>query len=227
MAVEGEARVERVLEHAPDTRSLFLRLPEGARLDFRPGQFISCLLPVSGRTLPRAYSIASDPEDGALLEICLDRVPGGAGSAYLCSLALGATVRFTGPWGTFVLDRAPDAEAVFLAYGTAVAPIRPMIHRALATGATHPLVLLHGGTRREDLVYRSELAALARADPRFTFEPLPPTVLADEVRRRFVDADPDRSRCFWICGVGEVVPRLRDLLRGAGYARRAVQYEKW
>jgi hypothetical protein len=27
--------------------------------------------------------------------------------------------------------------------------------------------------------------------------------------------------------VGDIVPRLRDLLRRAGYERRAVQYEKW
>jgi len=30
-----------------------------------------------------------------------------------------------------------------------------------------------------------------------------------------------------ICGVGDIVPQLRDLLRRAGYERRTVQYEKW
>jgi ferredoxin-NADP reductase len=42
-----------------------------------------------------------------------------------------------------------------------------------------------------------------------------------------VDADGDRSRHFFICGIGPLVPALRDLLRRAGYERRAVQYEKW
>jgi len=37
----------------------------------------------------------------------------------------------------------------------------------------------------------------------------------------------DASRHFFVCGVGEIVPRLRGLLRGAGYERRAVPYEKW
>ena len=37
----------------------------------------------------------------------------------------------------------------------------------------------------------------------------------------------DASRHFFVCGVGEIVPRLRGLLRGAGYERRAVHYEKW
>ncbi|HZP43918.1 MAG TPA: FAD-dependent oxidoreductase [Candidatus Binatia bacterium] len=226
-APEIAARVERVVAHAPDTRSLFLRLPAGERLAFRPGQFISCLLPVGGERLTRPYSIASDPERGDLLEIVLNRVPGGAGSHYLLSLPEGAILHFTGPWGTFVLDRAPDAEAVFIADGTGVAPIRPMIHRALATGPRHPLTLVHAGARKEALLYRREMETLAREREEFAFEPLPPGVLVDEVRRRWVAEDGDRTRRFWICGVGDVVPRLRDLLRGAGYERRAVQYEKW
>jgi CDP-4-dehydro-6-deoxyglucose reductase len=227
MAEEIEAHVERILEHAPGTRSLFLRLPPGRRLAFRPGQFVSCLLPVGGERLVRPYSIASDPEDGSLLEICLNRVAGGAGSAYLLGLGEGAPVRFTGPWGTFVLDAPPDAEAVFIAEATGVAPIRPMIRRALAHGGRRPLTLLHGGAGKHELLWRREFASLAAAHERFTFEPVPTSVLADEVRRRWVDDDADRSRQFWICAVGDVVYRLRDLLRGAGYERRAVHYEKW
>ena len=226
-APEIAACVERVVRHAPETRSLFLRLPAGERLAFRPGQFISCLLPVGDERLTRPYSIASDPEQGDLLEIVLNRVPGGSGSPYLLSLPEGATVHFTGPWGTFVLDRAPDAEAVFIADGTGVAPIRPMIRRALATGPRHPLTLVHAGAHKDALLYRREMEGLARAHEDFAFEPLPPTVLVDEVRRRWVEEDDDRSRRFFICGVGDIVPRLRDLLRGAGYERRAVQYEKW
>ena len=225
-APELTARLERVVAHAADTRSLFLRLAAGARLAFRPGQFISCLLPVGGETLIRPYSLASDPED-ELLEICLNRVPGGAASAHLLGLAVGATVRLTGPWGTFVLDRASEAETVFIADGTAIAPIRPMLRRALATGPHHPLHLLHAADSEPHLLYRAEIAELARAHPILRVTHLASAALRDEVVRRFVDADGDRSRRFFVCGVGAVVPALRDLLRGAGYERRAVQYEKW
>jgi len=223
MAVEYEARVARIVEHAPDTRSLFLR---GPPIAFRPGQFISCLLPVGGETLIRPYSLASSPEEDDL-EICLNLVPGGLGSPYLLTLPVGAPVRFTGPWGTFVLDRAPEAEAVFIADGTGIAPIRPMLRRALATATRHPLRLLYGAESRERLLYRSELEAMAREHRDFHCEHVPSARLRDEVARRWVDGDADRARRFFICGVGAIVPALRDLLRGAGYERRAVQYEKW
>jgi ferredoxin-NADP reductase len=223
MAVEHEARVVRVLEHAPDTRSLFLG---GVRLPHRPGQFISCLLPVGGETLIRPYSIASDPEDDEL-EICLNLVPGGLGSPYLLGLATGTAVRFTGPWGTFVLDRAPDAETVFIADGTGIASIRPMIRRALATAGSHPLRLLHAAAREEGFLYRAELDRLARERPVLTIERVRRATLEAEVARRWIDRDRGRDRRFFICGVGTIVPTLRDLLRRAGYERRAVQYERW
>jgi ferredoxin-NADP reductase len=226
MAVEHEARIVRTVEHAADTRSLMLRQTDGPRIAFRPGQFISCLLPVGRATLIRPYSMASDPENDDL-EICLDRVPGGPGSAYLLGLSDGAAIRFTGPWGTFVLERAPDAETVFIAHGTGIAAIRPMIRRAVATNRGRPLALLHGVPDAAAAPYRDELEALARRTPSFRVEHVSSARLPDEVARRWVNADQDRSRHFFVCGIGAIVPALRDLLRGAGYERRAVQYEKW
>src|SRR6185295_14662094 len=99
-------------------------------MPFRPGQFVSCLLPVGGERLTRPYSIASSPETSHRLELLLNLVPDGPGSHHLFALPMGGAVQLTGPWGTFALDRAPEAEAVFIADGTGIAPIRPMLHRA-------------------------------------------------------------------------------------------------
>jgi ferredoxin-NADP reductase len=253
--VTYEATIERIVERAPDTRSFFLRLPPTQPFTFKPGQFISCLLPIEAQTVIRPYSLASSPDEFELvgsspaatghsdptgsaragptvrgpasLEICLNRVPGGAGSAYLFGLGIGATLRFTGPWGTFTLDQAPDAECVFIADGTGIAPIRPMLRRALASQSAHPLRLHYAAASQAHLLYADEFEGTARAHPRFTFFPVLAAPLAEAVERRYVGGDQDRSRHFYICGVGDIVPQLRDLLRRAGYERRAVQYEKW
>jgi len=232
-----EATIERIFTHTPDTRSFFLRLPPGHSLAFKPGQFISLLLPIAGETLIRPYSIASSPEEGGLLEICLNLVPEGPGSHYLFARTVGETLRFTGPWGTFVFEQLPPAECVFIADGTGIAPIRPMIRRALATEQQFPVRLLYSAPQESDLLYRQEWEAYTRACPRFVFTPLlrhPADgrselrgSLVEYVERRYVAEDNDRSRHFYICGVGQQVTEMRDLLRRAGYQRRAVQYEKW
>jgi ferredoxin-NADP reductase len=217
MAAERTARVDLIQEHAEDTHSLFLALDEP--LPFKAGQFISCLVPVDGDRLIRPYSIASDPDELDSLEILYDVVPNGPGSHYLNDLKNGDTMQFTGPWGTFTLDEPPDVETVFIAQNTGIAPIRSML-LAHASHARHPFRLLYGTTLG---VYRDELSALSNV----TTEIVPPAALVEEATRRLIDADTDRSRRIFICGVGAIVHDLRDRLRAAGYERRAVQYEKW
>ena len=217
MAEERTAVLDAVADHGDDTRSLFLRIAGG--LAFRPGQFLSCLVPIAGERVIRPYSIASSPEEPTRVELLLNLVPGGPGSRYLFGLAPGASLDFTGPWGTFVLDRAPDAEAVFIAIGTGIAPIRPMLRRAAAT-ATFPLTLVYAP--RQPL-YLDELGRL----PHLAIDVTSPAELESRIRTRWLERDDDRTRHFFICGVGDVVPRLRDMLRSGGYVRRAVQYEKW
>jgi phenol hydroxylase P5 protein len=232
------ARIERIFDHTADTRSLFLRIADSAGFNFIPGQFISIVLPLGDGVRVRPYSIASSPEDGQPLEICLNLVPGGAGSRYLFSLGIGDRLSFTGPFGRFTLDRAPDVETVFIAESTAIAPIRPMLRRALADRHHPPLSLHHAAPTEEGLLYRREFEESVAGDSRFSFEPIlidPPPPgwtgprgrLIDHVERLYVKGDNDRSRRFYICGVGQPVFDLRDLLRGAGYERRAVQYERW
>jgi ferredoxin-NADP reductase len=231
------AGVERIFDHCSDTRSLFLRMTEGRLLRFLPGMFISIAIPLAGETRIRPYTIASSPEDGEPFEICFNRVPNGPGAAWLFERVVGDELNFTGPFGAFTLDRAPDAESVFIAEGTAIAPIRPMIRRAIETAATaQSMTLIYAADRTEHLLYSAAFEHLARTQAGFSYEPIIMSSadsaalnsrLLDEVRRRWVDADADRSRHFYLCGVGKGVIALRDLLRGAGYERRAVRYEKW
>ncbi len=232
-----QAVIERIVEHAPDTRSFFLRLHADQRLSFRPGQFLSFQLPGRGKPLTRAYTIASNPEDEELLEICLNCVPGGPGSHYLFTRRLGDTLSFSGPWGAFVLDKAPLAECVFIAEGTGIAAIRPMLRRALDSGPQRPLVLVYGTAHEQDLLYREQLEGWARSHAVLTFHPLlrHPSLhwdglrgdLLTHVEACYVKRNTDWSRHFYICGIGNRILQLRDLLRTAGYERRAVKYEKW
>ena len=165
-----------------------------------------------------------------LLEICFNLVPGGIASRYLFDLAEGARLQFTGPWGTFTMRDPPDVECVFIADGTGIAPIRPMLRRAIDGAGGTSIRLSYRAASRESMLYREEFERLQHDHRRFGFDPIldeSSDALVTVMRQRYVETDDDRSRHFYVCGVGDVVTRLRDLLRGAGYARRAVEYEKW
>jgi ferredoxin-NADP reductase len=220
--------VDRIVDHNDDTRSIFLRMRTASAFKSTPGQFISILIPLGDETRRRAYSIAS-LEDG-LLEICFNQVTGGRGVKWLFERAPGDAVEFMGPFGNFTLEAPPQAETIFIAEGTAIAPILPMLHRAQE--ASHaPMFLLYGASDRAHILYSNELERLALRDANFRFETLIDNNiydrLHDELHRRWVLVDTNRARQFYICGVGKDVTRIRDLLRGSGYERRAVHYEQW
>ena len=227
------ARVERIFDHTSDTRSLFLSLTSGKHLRFAPGQFISITIPLGDETRSRPYSIASDPEDRGPFEICFNRVKGGRGVEWLFERRAGDTIDFSGPFGAFTLDPEPDSEEGFVAEGTAIAPIRPMLKQALASSSAATMHLIYAAPDRDHILYAAELDALVRTAPNFSYEPVivPADRIYDQLvemaQARWVTADADRSRHFYICGVGKGVIRLRDLLRGAGYERRSVHYEQW
>jgi propane monooxygenase reductase subunit len=229
------ARIERIFDHADDVRSLFLRTLHAPLPSFVPGMFISITMQLRDEVRVRPYTIASSPEERDRFEIVFNRLPGGAGAAWLFDRQRGDELEFTGPFGVFTLDRAPDAEAVFIAESTAIAPIRPMLRRLLVQNPAAHARLLFVADRAVHLLYREELEAQQCANPQFVMSMKVVAQsaearwawLIEEVRRRWIEGDAERTRHFYICGVGAEVLELRDLLRAAGYERRAVRYERW
>lgn len=225
-------RIERVIERAPDLRSVFVRVENGPLPRFSPGMFISIAMPLGDEIRARPYTIASSFEDGDPFELLFNLVPGGRGSHWLFERKPGDEIGFTGPFGLFVLDQAPPAEVIFVAEGAAIAPIRPMIRKLLPH--SHQVHLLYGAERIEHLVYRTELEVLQAHNRNFRIERFVQAdrnalfaALSARIEQQWIPPKSDQPRQFFLCGIGEQAIALRDRLRKAGYDRRAVRYERW
>lgn len=227
-------RIERILDRAADVRSVFMHIENQTLPAFAPGMFISVSIPLGDEVRVRPYTIASNYEDGEPLELVLDRVPNGHGSAWLFDRRVGDEFDFTGPFGLFTLTEQPQAELIFMAEGTAIAPIRPMLHRMLKQPLTHPIRLLYAASSTEHLLYHTEFEAWQNRLADFEYTTIIEKSrsqgylrLLEQAQRRWGQSNLDRSRSFYICGIGHGIIEIRDLLRNAGYERRAVHYEKW
>lgn len=86
-----------------------------------PGQFIN--LSVATKTW-RSYSIV-DLKD-RIATFLVDLRPGGVGSMFMKDAPIGTRTGFIGPLGRFVIDD-PLRDMFFVATGTGIAPIIPMI----------------------------------------------------------------------------------------------------
>ena len=146
---------EQVLEVRHWTDRLFsFRTTRNAAFRFTNGQFTMVGIPVAGRPLLRAYSMASPNYDEAL-EFFSIKVPNGPLTSRLKDIKVGDRILVGGkPTGTLVQDNLlPGRHLFLLATGTGLAPFLSIIRDPEVYQRFDRLVLVHGCRFIKDLVY--------------------------------------------------------------------------
>ena len=242
-----QARLIESHEIAPEVRHFLFQAEGVDRLEFAPGQFVSFSAEVGGKTITRAYSIASAPRGDNRFELCLNRVQDGHLSPLLFAMQPGGSIEMRPPLGQFVIRNAAS-DAVFIATGTGIAPFRGMLQGHL--NALSPVITLLFGVRYEShLMYRAEFETMARNFPQFRFWPTlsrpgegwtgrtghVQAHLAEAlhmetsvVETSAADAGATRRDVdFYLCGLKQMVDDVRAILKGMGFDRKQILYEKY
>jgi ferredoxin--NADP+ reductase len=147
---------ERVLSvrHWNDTVFSF-RTTRDPALRFENGHFVMLGLPVHGKPLLRAYSIASaNYEDH--LEFLSIKVPDGPLTSRLQSIQPGDEIQVSRkPTGTLLLrDLRPGKRLYLFSSGTGLAPFMSLIKDPEIYERFEKVVLVHGARYRSELAYR-------------------------------------------------------------------------
>jgi CDP-4-dehydro-6-deoxyglucose reductase len=227
-----QARLVSSQELADGVRHFVFETPEVPRLDFAPGQFVSFTQQIRGVAITRAYSLASAPSGGNRFDLCLNRVDDGHLSPYLFAMQPGDTIDMSAPLGTFTL-RQPARDSILIATGTGVTPFRAFLQAYLPLSS--PRFLLLFGVRYEShLLYRAEFETMAEQYPQFDFWPtLSRAGDSWTGRRGHVQAHLDEAIAarndidFYICGLKPMVDDIRAMLKGMGFDRKQIRYEKY
>jgi len=199
---------------------------------FTPGQFVSLVHTFEGREITRAYSIASAP-DGKRFELCLNRVKEGVMSPWLFEMHPGDEVTLSAPLGYFVL-RNPGRDALFVATGTGIAPIRSILQANFNSARPAQLTLLFGVRYPGGILYRAEFETMACLWSGFRFWPT--VTRPDEkwmgrtgrVQQHLLEAIGDRRDIdVYICGLREMVDDVRTVLKCVGLDRKQIIVEKY
>lgn len=146
---------------ARDVYEFACKKPEG--LTFQPGQFVLFSVPLVENPLdiqPRAFSIASSPDETDLLFVAKMKEGGRASRWILELLKPGTSVTMQGPMGLFLLDQKTVNDYLFICTSTGVAPFRSMIRDVLLAGDRRRIDLVFGARTEEDLFWMEELTAL-------------------------------------------------------------------
>lgn len=152
-----------VRQETTDVKTFVLTAPEPRRFDFLPGQFVTFEMEIGGQTLFRSYTIASAPTRPFALEVTVKRVPGGPVSNWLHdNLAPGASLKATLPMGEFTCVHAPAPKYLFLSGGSGITPLMSMTRTLTDLGEGRDIVFVHAARSPADIVFRDELATMAR-----------------------------------------------------------------
>lgn len=162
--VRAELVAQAVL--SPRVRGLALATLGPDPLEWVPGQYVEVGPPGEAKRMPYSIASAPDPARPGYFELAVLR---GSGGGVLDDLVIGGAVEVFGPKGSFVRKQPPGPPEVFVGTGTGLAPLRAMLQAALAEGGDAPLVVLFGARTEAEILWRSELEALAEREPRFRY----------------------------------------------------------
>ena len=215
-------------------------IDELEKFDILPGQFVSAVAAdAAGKQHTRAYSIASAARRNQF-DLCVNRVDGGFFSNLLCDLEVGQTIQVHGPHGLFLL-RAPLTDSIFIATGTGIAPMRGFVEHLFPESGEdrsegRNIWLVYGTRYATELYYEDYFERIAAARPNFFYQKTlsRPDDTWDGARgyvQEFVEkiaADHGRDNIHaYICGLNEMVAANRDALKGLGWERKQIIFERY
>ena len=230
--VHGEGVVMRVDRVSPTTALLHVDASSLGPLDYRPGQFAQVKVP--GTEAWRSYSYARLSNGTNMLEFIVRLLPQGAMSDYLRTQAkTGDRISLRCSKGDFHL-RPVVRPVVLIAGGTGLSAILAMAQSLRDVDLAHPVRLLYGVTRHDDLCKLDELRELCERQPQITVrsivahpDPRWPgpvglvTDLLDSDALNQGDAD------VYLCGPSAMVDATREWLTRAGMQKAGLYFEKF
>ncbi len=247
-----KARVVRVIEEAPDTRTFVLR-PNRNWPGFRAGQHVLVDVEIGGVRHQRSYSLSAAPTAGRRLAITVKRQPGGKVSNWLHDQVDAGDVLVVGaPSGDFVLPEPVPGRLLMLSAGSGITPLMSMLRDLHARGHAGDVAFVHVCRRRDEAIFGRELERLAATWPSLRLQ----LHVSGDVGRLDVDSlarrVPDYAeRHTLLCGpqgfmatfqrhwrargledhlqvehFGVPLPSLADISGDAGFAARCARSER-
>ncbi|MER9877258.1 2Fe-2S iron-sulfur cluster-binding protein [Mesorhizobium sp. M0195] len=158
--------VSQIRRETPDAVSIVFDIPRGlaARFAFKPGQYLTLQAEVSGEYVRRCYSICSGLDEGEI-RVAVKEIEGGRFSSFInrC-LQAGDALGVMEPRGRFFLPPPPRTGRIVLAAvaGSGITPVLSIASTVLAREPDSRLLLVYGNKRRQDILFRTQIAKLER-----------------------------------------------------------------
>jgi ferredoxin-NADP reductase len=173
-----KVRCVRIVNETKDVKTFsFIPVDAPVIFTYQPGQFITLVLEIEGKTVRRSYSISSTPSRPHTLEITVKRVPppdddpaapSGLVSNWLHdNLKAGSQIQIGAPMGKFTIFANPSPQILLISAGSGITPMISMSRWICDTVSNVDIIFIHSAKTPKDIIFRSELEMMAARYPNF------------------------------------------------------------
>lgn len=238
-----------IIDRTDLTEDLWLiRIQLEETIPFRSGQYVTIGLDVQGSLIERPYSVCSSPLEDHVIDLFLERVPGGELSVPLHACKPGTELVVRKKAKGLFLKNLPlmHGPLLFVATVTGVAPyvstLRTMVReRQNGTEAEdRNVLLLHGASHSAELGYAEELNALSESESWFRYVPTlsrpwehpdwtGETGRVDELLRKYADelSIVPGSGATYLCGHPGMITHAKEILKRKGLNINQIHEEQY
>lgn len=236
---EYDAVVDGIVDLTDIIKLVRFKLPEGAEINFKPGQYVQLKAPIyegSDEEVYRAYSIASSPTQKEYLELIIGYVPQGVATTYVHRhLELGDEVYINGPFGDFYYQDN-DREMIMVATGTGAAPILSLLNYMREHDIKRKATFYFGARRPKDLFMLDYFKELEETMYDFKFIPSLSGVTDEDTWTGEVDRidkaidrllDDGDNKEAYLCGGAPMIDSVVKVLTSKGIPEELIYYDKF
>lgn len=220
---------------ASNTRKLVFALKNPANISYKPGQFVSFIMPTDDeRPIKRSYSIANletSPESTSYIEFVISHVEGGRASELFFNAEPGFEIEMNGPFGLLCLADELPQRVFLVGTGTGVAPYRSMIEQFKAYPETE-FHILFGAQRLENMFYLDDFKAASLLE-NVHFHPCLSREGKNDcypgyVQHKLKELEPNaETDMAYLCGNPNMVDDVFEFLKEKEFGVKQVKREKY
>ena len=235
--IRAPYKVMKVDRERGDVWTIGLEAARGKGLRFSPGQFVwltAWKTPFSDSEHP--FSIASSAEKANSINLSIKNL--GPFTAKIQSLKPGDKVFVDGPYGSFSIDRYPEAKNfVFIPGGIGVTPIMSMLRTMADRNDQRPVKLFYNNQTWEAVTFREEVKELQKKlniEVIYTIEKPPQDwqgesgFLNAEIIQKHTPQDwMNEGTEVFLCGPTPMMNAVEKALLKAGFKENKIHSERY
>lgn len=157
-------QIQDVISETEEAVTLRFKKPFLRKLDYLPGQFLTLMLKINGKSHQRSYSISSLNRFDKYVSVTVKKVKDGLVSNFLCDkVKKGDKLTVLRPLGSFVYKPDVDSErhVLLIGGGSGITPLMAILKAVLFSENKSKVTLLYANRNPESVIFRAKLEEYA------------------------------------------------------------------